>query len=280
MSLDPDDPRTPSQQIAAALRAEIKTGRFGPGEKLPSQHVLVERFGVARETIKAALRRLQQERLIVSRQGSGTFVRASTERPVGLRPHIERAFEAAQVSIDFAGFSGETLYNALQETLDKVRIGRLTPETIRVRVLVSDLSAPTALPCRAENRADDPEVRARARRIANRSILALTDAVHELAGIGLVKAATVEVRSHRAAPLIKLFIANDQEVFFGFYPVVEHTVSIDGTPVAIYDAMGKDTILFPFTPSDEDASDDARYVEQARVWFDSLWGTIAREYVP
>lgn len=60
--------------------------------------------------------------------------------------------------------------------------------------------------------------------------------------------------------------------------MVEHTVSVDGKPMAIYDAMGKDAILFPFTPSDEDASNDALYVEQARAWFDSMWGTIAREY--
>lgn len=279
MALDPDDPRTPSQQIAATLRAEIKTGQFAPGEKLPSQHDLVERFSVARETIKAALRKLQDERLIVTRQGSGTFVRANTERPVGLRPHIERAFEATNVTIDFAGFSGETLYNAIQETLDKVRIGRLTPESIHVRVLISDMTAPMAIPCRAEDQADDPGIRARARRITDRSIHAVIDAVQELADLGLVKTATTEVRVHSAAPLFKLFIINEQEAFFGFYPVVEHTVSVEGKPVAIYDAMGKDAILFPFTPSDEDTSNDALYVEQARAWFDSLWGTIAREYV-
>jgi DNA-binding transcriptional regulator YhcF (GntR family) len=278
MSLDPDDPRTPSQQIAAALRAEIKTGKFAPGEKLPSQHDLVERFGVARETIKAALRKLQEERLIVTRQGSGTFVRANTERPVGLRPHVERAFEAPNVTIDFAGFSGETLYNAIQETLDRVRIGRLTPESIRLRVLISDMTAPMAIPCRAEDQADDPAIRARARRITDRSIQAVTDAVQELADLGLVKTATAEVRVHNAAPLFKLFIINEQEAFFGFYPVVEHTVSIEGKPMAIYDAMGKDAILFPFTPSDDDNSNDALYVEQARAWFDSMWGTISREY--
>ncbi|GAB3157132.1 hypothetical protein GCM10027290_56940 [Micromonospora sonneratiae] len=279
MSLDPDDPRTPSQQIAAALRAEIKTGKFAPGEKLPSQHELVERFSVARETIKAALRKLQEERLIVTRQGSGTFVRANTERPVGLRPHIERAFEATHVTIDFAGFSGETLYNAIQETLDKVRIGRLTPESIRLRVMISDMSAPAAIPCRAEDRADDPGIRARAQRITDRSIHAVVDAVAELAHLDLVKTATTEVRVHRAAPLFKLFIINDEEAFFGFYPVVEHTVNIDGKPLAIYDAMGKDAILFPFTPSDDDSSNDGLYVEQARAWFDSMWNTIAREYV-
>jgi hypothetical protein len=46
------------------------------------------------------------ERLLISRQGSGVFVRAQTELPVGLRPHIEAAFEQPHVRIDFAGFSG------------------------------------------------------------------------------------------------------------------------------------------------------------------------------
>lgn len=279
MSLDPDDPRTPSQQIAAALRAEIKTGKFAPGEKLPSQHELVERFSVARETIKAALRKLQEERLIVTRQGSGTFVRANTERPVGLRPHIERAFESPHVAIDFAGFSGETLHNAIQETLDKVRIGRLSPESIHLRIMISDMTVRMALPCRAEDRADDPAIRARSKRITDRSINSLTDAVQELADLDLVKSATTEVRVHGAAPLFKLFIINDEEAFFGFYPVVEHTVTIEGKPLAIYDAMGKDAILFPFSPSDDDNSNEALYVEQARAWFDSMWNTIAREYV-
>jgi DNA-binding transcriptional regulator YhcF (GntR family) len=143
----------------AAHPAQAKTQidePFACGEKSPSQHELVDRFSVARETIKAALRKLQDERLIVTRQGSGTYVRANTERPVGLRPHVERAFEATHATIDFAGFSGETLYNAIQETLDEVRIGRLTPESIRLRVLISDMTAPMAIPCRAEDQADDP----------------------------------------------------------------------------------------------------------------------------
>lgn len=281
MTLDPDDPRTPSQQIAAVLRAEIKTGKYAPGEKLPSHHELVSRFGVARETIKAALRRLQDDRLIVTRQGSGTFVRANTDRPVGLRPHIERAFEAPHVSIDFAGFSGETLHGAIQEALDKVRAGRLTPESIRLRLLISDMTRPTALPVRAEDLADDPDIRARAHRITNRSVNAIIDSVQELADLDLIRNASTEVRTHSAAPMFKLFILNGEEAFFGFYPVVEHAVRIKGQPMAIYDAMGKDAVLFPFIPGDDqDTSDDGLYVEQARVWFDSMWHTITREYVP
>src|SRR5258706_9216967 len=132
-AIDPDDPRPVSHQIANHLRAAILTGRYKPGERLPSQNDLSDRYDVARETVKAALRALRDERLIVTRQGSGAFVRAQTERPIGLRPHVESAFERADVTIDFAGFTGETLHGVLQEPLDKIRAGRLTPATIGIR---------------------------------------------------------------------------------------------------------------------------------------------------
>src|SRR2546430_6505479 len=89
--LDPDDPRTSSQQIATKLRAAILTRKLQPGDRLPSQNELAPRYGVARETVKSALRLLDRDRLIVTRQGSGAYVRAQTERPVGLRPHVEAA---------------------------------------------------------------------------------------------------------------------------------------------------------------------------------------------
>ncbi len=278
--LDPDDPRPPSQQIANVLRAAIRTRKFQPGEKLPSQNDLAERYNVARETVKAALRILRDERLIVTRQGSGAFVRAQTERPVGLRPHVEAAFDRAHVSIDFAGFSGETLHGVLTEPLDKIRAGLLTPESVSVRILLPDTSAPMALPCLAETQADDLGVRQRAERITRRHTDAIVEAVRELGDLGLVKDAKAEVRVHRAAPLFKLYILNGEEVFFGFYPVVEHTVTIDGKPTAIYDPMGKDAILFHRALSDDETSDAAQYVHQARTWFDSMWSTIAYDYTP
>ncbi|WP_203774275.1 winged helix-turn-helix domain-containing protein, partial [Actinoplanes nipponensis] len=57
--LEPDDARPASQQIANVLRAAILTRKFAPGERLPSQNDLAERYGVARETIKSALRILR-----------------------------------------------------------------------------------------------------------------------------------------------------------------------------------------------------------------------------
>jgi hypothetical protein len=106
---------------------------------------------------------------IVSRQGSGVFVRERTARPVGLRPHIEAAFEQEQVRIDFSGYTAETLHNAIQEPLDKILDGRLTPRSVRLRLLLSDMTRPIALPSRAgDEPGDDPRVRAQMARTAER----------------------------------------------------------------------------------------------------------------
>lgn len=279
--LDPDDRRPESQQIANRLRAAILTGTYKPGDRLPSQHELARRYGVVRETAKAAIRVLDSERLTVTRQGSGTFVRVQVERPVGLRPHVEAAFGRAHVSIDFAGFSGETLHNTLMEVLDKVRAGRFTPESLTVRILLTDTNSPLAVPSNAESGTDDPAVRERSTRITRRAIESLTDAVIELGDMGLVKATTIEVRVHAISPTFKLYILNNEEVFFGFYPVAKHPVTITGQRIEIFDVMGKDATLFQFsTGGEDDSSMSPQFVRQARGWFDSIWSTIAKGYEP
>ncbi len=63
-----------------------------------------------------------------------------------------------------------------------------------------------------------------------RNTLAIIDNVTELGELGLVTDATAEVRVHRAAPLFKLYLINNEEAFFGFYPVREHIISLGGEP--------------------------------------------------
>src|SRR6478736_4498646 len=168
-ALDLDDPRPPYIQVANMLRAAILTKKLAPGEKLPSQAELSQRYGVARMTVQQSLRILRDENLIVSRQGSGVFVRERTARPVGLRPHVEAAFEHDEVRIDFSGYTAETLHNAIQEPLDKIRDGRLTPRSIKLRLLLSDMSRPIELPSRAgDDPGDDPRVRGRMAKTAER----------------------------------------------------------------------------------------------------------------
>ncbi|MGW4412014.1 GntR family transcriptional regulator [Nonomuraea sp. NPDC004702] len=277
MRLDPDDPRPPLQQVTTQLRAAILAKDFAPGEKLPSESELAKTFGIARPTIQRAIRQLREEGLIVSRQGRGVFVREQTPRPVGLRPRIEEAFRRPEVTIDFAGFSGETLHEAMMEALDNVRAGRLTPERISIRLLVPDTDRPWSLPCRVDNGQDEPLFRQRAARVIRQHAQAIVESVNELRDLGLVAHASGDIRISGEPPRFKMYVINEEEAFFGYYAIEEHTVALGETPVVMYDLMGKDSELFHFALSDGPHSTSAHYVQQTSAWFDAMWSSVTRE---
>ncbi|RBM14955.1 GntR family transcriptional regulator [Streptomyces sp. PT12] len=277
MSLDPDDTRPAFQQVSSALRADILTGKYVPGDQLPSGPELTRHFGVAKATIQRALDQLRDDGLIVTRKGKGSFVRQRTERPVGLRPHLEAAFSEPQVTIDFAGFSSETLHNAIQEPLDKVRSGRLTPQSITVRLLLPDSSAPMAVPVLVDGLRDDSDLRQRAGQIGQTNAGGIKHSVEVLAELGLVQSATVEIRLYRASPLFKLYIINGAEVFFGYYPLRQRTMTVNGSEKEFFDITGKDTTLFHHSSGPDESSIGSQYVSQSRRWFDSAWSSIAFE---
>jgi DNA-binding transcriptional regulator YhcF (GntR family) len=277
MSLDPNDPRPPYVQVASALRAAILTKTLEPGDQLPSGSQLAKRYGVARMTVQQAIRVLRDEGLVVSRQGSGVFVRDRTARPVSLRPVVERAFQRPQVLVDFFGFTAETLLGAVQEPLDKIRSGGPAPESIAIRILAPDTSQPLPLPCRVDDLADDPDFRERSRAMTQRHTQAIADAVSELDELGLVRRGSVEFRVHRLVPLFKTYILNREELFLGLYPVVRRRLDLNHEPHDIYDLMGKDALLFHHAITDDDTSTGSQYVEHVQGWFDTIWTTVARE---
>ncbi|MFE3183239.1 winged helix-turn-helix domain-containing protein [Streptomyces violascens] len=65
-------PKTKAAQVADALREDIK--RMKPGDRLPTQQDLVERFGFAGQTIQNGLAVLRAEGLIESAGNLGNFV--------------------------------------------------------------------------------------------------------------------------------------------------------------------------------------------------------------
>jgi DNA-binding transcriptional regulator YhcF (GntR family) len=64
-------------QLAWALRTRIGERAFVPGQRLPGMRDLAEAIGVNLNTVRAVYQRLEQEGLIESQQGSGTFVAPS-----------------------------------------------------------------------------------------------------------------------------------------------------------------------------------------------------------
>ena len=86
---EPNGPRGGAQSaepsyrlIAADLRAKIESGELVPGDALPSEAELTERYGVSRGTTRQAFLELQAAGLIDAVQGKGRFVRSASDEDV------------------------------------------------------------------------------------------------------------------------------------------------------------------------------------------------------
>ncbi|MEX5729460.1 GntR family phosphonate transport system transcriptional regulator [Rhodovulum iodosum] len=89
--------RTPIwTSIYETLTAEIGTGRYRPGDKLPTEAELAQRFGVNRHTVRRALAALAEAGLVHARRGAGVFVAAKpTDYPLGRRVRFHQNLKAA-----------------------------------------------------------------------------------------------------------------------------------------------------------------------------------------
>jgi GntR family transcriptional regulator len=62
------------QQIKALITRSLQSGEWKPGELIPSEIELANRFKVSQGTVRKAIDELAAENLVVRRQGKGTFV--------------------------------------------------------------------------------------------------------------------------------------------------------------------------------------------------------------
>jgi GntR family transcriptional regulator len=141
--------RTPYYvQVAAALREEILAGRVHPGDQLPSERELRDRFQVSTQTIRAAFDQLRAEGLVVSRQGAGSFVREQSV-PRRLSTDITTSLgwytTLARQGLKPAGLTTVTQAPASAEAAEWLEIEPGTPVTIRDRVLGIEGEPPTML---------------------------------------------------------------------------------------------------------------------------------------
>lgn len=84
------------QAIAATLRAEIETGHYPPGDRLPTEAQLAARFGVNRHTVRHALSDLVAAGLVHARRGAGVFVLSRpTDYALGRRVRFSQNLAAA-----------------------------------------------------------------------------------------------------------------------------------------------------------------------------------------
>jgi DNA-binding transcriptional regulator YhcF (GntR family) len=257
-----------SQQITNLIRAAILTGELAPGAKLPSQPDLANHYGVARETVKRALETLRSERLIVTRQGSGSFVRVQRGGADILGPAIAAAVTSAELTIDFAGVSADKLRDALLHALGTGQAGQHAPKSITVRIMLPAANESPAPLGPIDADADYPMAAERQARATHQ----LGELAKQLSSRHRVKTVTAEVRTLHAAPMLDVYVLNRHEVLLGFNPVrpqpgvrgrgqVDDIVSTDRDVPMLHHFAGAD------------ASHDRHFVAAAQAWFDSIWNT-------
>ncbi|WP_027717948.1 GntR family transcriptional regulator [Desulfovirgula thermocuniculi] len=82
MSIDKSSFVPPYYQLAQILERQIRSGVYRPGDPLPSEAELSERYGLSRMTVRRSLSQLARAGLIRTERGKGTFVS---------RPQLDRA---------------------------------------------------------------------------------------------------------------------------------------------------------------------------------------------
>jgi GntR family transcriptional regulator len=81
VSIDRDGPTPVYLQLAAILRARIAAGELVAGRPVPSETTLMQEYGLARETVRKAVRVLRDEGLVQIVQGRGAYVLPEDQRP-------------------------------------------------------------------------------------------------------------------------------------------------------------------------------------------------------
>jgi len=84
------------KRIAEEIGRGIAGGRFASGDKLPTEHILAQTFGVSRSVVREAIAQLRNEGMVETRQGVGAFV-TDPQRRATIR--VEQASLADPVSL-------------------------------------------------------------------------------------------------------------------------------------------------------------------------------------
>ncbi len=111
------------------LRVYIDRNKFTLHNRLPSEHFLIQKFGVSRETVRFAIQKLREEKRIYSIKGSGTFF----DRTVALME--EDSMDKGKIQIGFItqGYDYNTssnLVRGIQQALDR--------DSVNLKIFMTD----------------------------------------------------------------------------------------------------------------------------------------------
>jgi GntR family transcriptional repressor for pyruvate dehydrogenase complex len=90
------------QQVADDIERRILDGTLVPGSRLPSEQEMADEYGVSRNVIREALKRMKEHGLVYIRTGSGTYISKPSTKPVSDALH--RLLRHSNTTISIAHF--------------------------------------------------------------------------------------------------------------------------------------------------------------------------------
>lgn len=85
ISIDHNDPRPVYQQIAAAVKQQLRTGLLAPGDELPSVRELADALNINLHTVRHAYQLLSEQSVVRLRLGRRTRILEPSGPPANLR---------------------------------------------------------------------------------------------------------------------------------------------------------------------------------------------------
>jgi GntR family transcriptional repressor for pyruvate dehydrogenase complex len=141
--LGPEPRLSRPQRVAEAIKEWVRDQGWQPGQRLPSETELIERFGMAKSTIREAVRILEAQGLVKSRTGpgGGVFVhQVPEERAAAL---LGNYFYYEKLSLDDIYEIREVLEPELAASL----AGTLNDEQLaRLEAVIESYEAPKGSP--------------------------------------------------------------------------------------------------------------------------------------
>lgn len=152
------------QQVAEAIKSWVMAKGWGPGDRLPSEAELIAQFGMAKGTIREAIRILEAQGLVKSRTGpgGGLFVhQVSEERATALLGNyfyfedltIDDVYQIRMVlepelAASLAGKLSESQLRALEDVMTSYAAPARSPqeereqhiESLRFHALLAEMS--------------------------------------------------------------------------------------------------------------------------------------------
>jgi DNA-binding transcriptional regulator YhcF (GntR family) len=142
---DPEDELPVGVQLAWRLRALIRAGRLAAGERLPSVRALAEWAGVNVNTVRGVYTHLEDDGLIVTRHGSGSFVaEGAAGSPEVERIAAEAIAAATEANVDprdvaIVALVSSALPEGLAESLPQELVEEAEPSELDLARLADEL---------------------------------------------------------------------------------------------------------------------------------------------